>query len=122
MIPADYQNAWDIVESWQDKDLRQALCQSASEAGRLPHITIAMTRIAALLARISEVERDLVEQLIYVGSSDLMPAILNFTDQILMVLDGDDCPDYRGIRAMLEDVPEQFAFLDIVACDDNADA
>lgn len=118
MIPADYRNAWDIVRC-RDPHLRHAFRQSASDAGSLPHVTIATTRIAALLAQISEAERELVEKLLFVGTWDLMSAILNFTDQILTALEKDG-PQYEGVMAMLEAVPEQFAFLDIVACNDHA--
>lgn len=121
MIAADYRNAWAIIRSWKADGARQHLLRAAQDADRLPFITVALIRIAALLAHASEVDRDFTEQLVYANDADAVARILTITDQILSAIDTQQCPGAQRLMNQLDAIPEQLSFRDVESSDVEVD-
>uniref|UniRef100_A0A5Q5CLP3 Uncharacterized protein n=1 Tax=Mycobacterium sp. (strain JLS) TaxID=164757 RepID=A0A5Q5CLP3_MYCSJ len=121
MNAADYLVAWAIIRSWKAEGARKDMLQSAKDADRLPFVTVALIRIAALLAHASEVDRDFTQQLVYANDANIVTRILSVTDQILSAIDADQRPSAEALMAQLDAIPEHLAFRDIVTSEVEVD-
>jgi hypothetical protein len=122
VIAVDYWDAWAIIKSWKADSTRQRMLQSATDADRLPFVTVAIIRIEALLAHASEVDRDFVQQLVYANDGNVVPRVLAIADQILSAIDVEQCPPAEGLMNQLDVIPEQCSFRDIVSGEVEVDA
>jgi len=64
--------------------------------------------IAAVLAKIIDVEVGFVEQLTHVTDLNLAEGVLNITDQILHAVDEDGSPETAGAEELLARIPKTF--------------
>ncbi|WP_006243225.1 hypothetical protein [Mycolicibacterium tusciae] len=122
MIAADYRDAWPIITSWNAGAVHQRVLESAKDADRLPFVTIALIRIAALLAHASEVDRDFTQQLVYANDSNMITRILKVTDQILSAIDAEQASLAGRLTNELDVIPEHLVFRDAVSAEVEVDA
>jgi len=122
VIAADYRDAWAIIKSWNADSARQRMLESAKDADRLPFVTVALIRIAALLAHASEVDRDFTQQLVYANDGNMVTRILKITDQILSAVDAERCSSAGRLLNELDVIPEHLAFRDAVSGEVEVDA
>lgn len=117
MIAADYQDAWAIITSWNADSAREHMLESAKDTDRLPFVTVALIRIAALLAHASEVDRDFTQQLVFAHDDNMVTRILKITDQILSAIDTDaeHCSSAGRLLNELDEIPVHLAFRDAVS-------
>ncbi|MEN4473859.1 hypothetical protein [Mycolicibacterium cosmeticum] len=112
MTAADYRDAWAIIKARKSDRARQIILESVEDANRLPVVTLALIRLAALLAHASEVDRDFTQQLVYANVRDTVARILGVTDQILAAIDAEQRPGAWGLVNQLDAIPEQLALRD----------
>ena len=102
--------------------MHQRVLESAKDADRLPFVTIALIRIAALLAHASEVDRDFTQQLVYANDSNMITRIFKVTDQILSAIDAEQASLAGRLTNELDVIPEHLVFRDAVSAEVEVDA
>jgi hypothetical protein len=122
MIAADYRDAWAVITSWNADSVRERMLESAKDTDRLPFVTVALIRIAALLAHASEVDRDFTQRLVYAHDGNMVTRILEITDQILSAIDAEQCSSAGRLLNELDVIPEHLAFRDAVSGERVGDA
>lgn len=84
MNQRDYAEAWNLISSWDDGDARKAKLAKLHVSERRPYVVIAMIRIGAMLAKITDVADGFADQLSQTPYAGIEDGILNITDQILI--------------------------------------
>lgn len=112
--PSDYHDAYQLIRSWGAEKRRAELLEQLQRSDRRGTTLVGLILVAALLAKCTKVSEGFVEQLTRVNDADIALGVLNITDQILDALDADDNPDNEGYEALLDTIPDTFAFRDIV--------
>jgi hypothetical protein len=83
MNQRDYAEAWNLISSSVDGDARETQLATLRQSERRPYVVIAMIRIGAMLAKITNVTDGFADQLSQTPYAGIEDGILNITDQIL---------------------------------------
>lgn len=105
----DYEQAWTLIETWNDPDARARALAAVAASARRPLVAIALTRMAALMANASAVGAGLSEQLAGTPYARIEAGVLSITDQIMAALDADTDPDNIGALDELRTMPAALA-------------
>jgi hypothetical protein len=84
MNQRDYAEAWNLISSWEGGDARKGQLATLRVSERRPYVVIAMIRIGAMLAKITDVTDGFADQLSQTPYAGIEDGILNITDQILI--------------------------------------
>jgi hypothetical protein len=116
LSPADFRDAWDAILSCRDERDLENILEFVAERDRIPFVCIALTSLAAAIAKELQVEESFAQKLTEMPEHlNPLRSLLAFVQQLLESAEPKFDPQKVGVSELFKRIPEKYGFKDYLS-------